>query len=430
MRRTSAIGRWCGLIFLFVGAGCAQQNPPDAASPPEDRVVYDRTRPKTIAPRDRLERRANERGADLRLVDRLMDDRTRIPEFDRPPLPPPARTIAPGVTLLDDAEPFPAPEPTAPKEETIHVAIAQSTYRTRTDEEVLAAVQPFVDLVHREVNVRGAADLQPDAESVYFGLIDGETQMAIAHVFDYLMVRSWLANEENNATILLASATPANARSTTLDADLAGTEGTSIELVVALDSEITSFADLRGKKLAVAAAVEAGPGTFLTQLLLDADHPLDERYFESVALRQYPKDAVIDVIKGYADAACVDQGTVGALARFYGIDGTRVRTIAVSPRYNMDVLFTTINNLETHRTEIELTQTQLTTLGKDPEGEEVLFFFDTAGWFNYRDGDIAVPLEYFETYLKFVDETPADLTMLRDPDAPVNRRTYDRFGDE
>ena len=82
------------------------------------------------------------------------------------------------------------------------------------------------------------------------------------------------------------------------------------------------------------------------------------------------------------------------------------------------------------RTQIELTQNQLTTLGKDPEGQEVLFFFDTERWQNHRDGDIDVPLKHFADYLKFIDETPADLKPLLDPKAPVDRRTYGRYGDE
>jgi hypothetical protein len=114
---------------------------------------------------------------------------------------------------------------------------------------------------------------------------------------------------------------------------------------------------------------------------------------------------------------------------FYGL-GERLRTIAVSPRFNMDVLFTSQNNIATHRTEIELTQNQLTTLGKDPEGQEVLFFFDIEGWQTQRAGDIAEPRRFFADYLTFIDNTPADLKVLLDPAAPVDGRTYDRYGDE
>ena len=67
--------------------------------------------------------------------------------------------------------------------------------------------------------------------------------------------------------------------------------------------------------------------------------------------------------------------TVGALCRFYGIQD-RIRTIAVSPRYNVDVLYTSLNNLSTHRTEIELTQRQLTTLGLKKPGAAVNLEFD------------------------------------------------------
>src|SRR5439155_549525 len=83
-----------------------------------------------------------------------------------------------------------------------------------------------------------------------------------------------------------------------------------------------------------------------------AGQPAGAAFFSKVTLRRYAKDAVIDVLKGAADVTCVDQGTVGALCRFYGID-SRVRTVAVSPRYNVDVLYTSLNNLATHRTEVE-----------------------------------------------------------------------------
>ena len=92
--------------------------------------------------------------------------------------------------------------------------------------------------------------------------------------------------------------------------------------------------------------------------------------------------------------------------------------------------YTSLNNLKTHRTEIELTQRQLTTLGKDPEGQEVLFFSDTECWYNCHDGDLAVPRRHFSDFLRFIDETPIDLKPLLDPGATVDRRTYDRCGDE
>jgi hypothetical protein len=148
-----------------------------------------------------------------------------------------------------------------------------------------------------------------------------------------------------------------------------------------------------------------------------------------VTLRRYAKDAVLDVLYGKADAACVPLGTMGALNRVYGLD-QRMRSLAVSPRYNLDVLVTSLNNVATHRTEIELTQRQLATLRKNAEGQEVLFFFDQEGW-QYPQGDEIGPAEAaFEDFLTFYDKTPVDLKPLLDPLAPVDRRTYDRAGDE
>jgi len=94
------------------------------------------------------------------------------------------------------------------------------------------------------------------------------------------------------------------------------------------------------------------------------------------------------------------------------------------------VLYTSANNVATHRTQIELAQRQLTTLAKNPEGQEVLFFFDEGGWYNYRAGDIDVAREHFSDFVTFVEQTPADLKPLLDPKAPVDRRTYDRYRDE
>ncbi len=421
------VGLWIGCAenTASVDAGASSDQNPGAA------IEFDVTEPKPVEPRDRLERIAMERGADLRLVDRMMDRRTEVPDFERRPLPktPPERLITDGVTILDDSNPFPEVVPIPSKEVTLRVGIGRSTYRSRTRREVLSAVQPFIDLVQREVNIRGAPDLYETAEEMYFGLLDGKNQLIIAHVFDYLMIRNWLAGERDNATVLLAWARPANPRTTDLDRDLPGVTGTSIELIVAADAAFKTPADLKGARLAVAVHHAHGPGAFLTRMLADLGHPPAEPFFSRVTLRLYPKDAVIDVIKGKAEVACVDQGTVAALESFYGLGG-RIRTLAVSPRYNVDVLFTSLNNVATHRTQIELTQNQLTTLGKDPEGQEVLFFFDTERWQNHRDGDIDVPLKHFADYLKFIDETPVDLKPLLDPKAPVDRRTYGRYGDE
>ncbi len=411
------------LVSCFIAllqAGCTAENP---------EVVYDTTAAKPMPPRGTRERLALQRAPDLRLIDRLVDEQTTLPSFERRPLPRRTLMIADGVALLDDVNPFPDPPPLPDKDVTIRVGLARSTYRTRTRAETLSAVQPFIDIVQREVNVRGEPDLFEGGDELYFALLDGRAQMAIAHVFDYMVIRSWFKNEPDNAAVMLASARPANPRSGDLDRDFDGVRGTSIVLIVARDAAYQSFADLRGKRLALAANYVHAPGTFLTRELAAVGQPRDERFFSKVTLRRYTKDAVIDVLKGKADAACVDQGTVGALDRFYGLAG-RVRTLVVSPRYNVDVLFTSLNNIATHRTEIELTQTQITTLGKDPEGEEVLFFFDIERWVNYRKGDLAVPQRHFQSYLSFLDDTPIDLEPLLDPNAPVVRQTYNRFGDE
>jgi hypothetical protein len=127
--------------------------------------------------------------------------------------------------------------------------------------------------------------------------------------------------------------------------------------------------------------------------------------------------------------AYVDEGTLGTLVRFYHLE-PRVRPLAVSPHYNLEVIYTSVNNLATHRTEIELTQRQLTTLAKNAEGQEVLFLLDEAAWYNYRDGDIDIAREHFADFATFLEQTPADFKPLLEPNAPIDRRTYDRYGDE
>lgn len=436
---------WCAAVVCF--AGCADQSrqiKPDAqpsaksgstagpaAADPAPNVVYDPYAPKPVPPRDFLERTAQERGGDLRMVDKIMDPRTAVPEFDRQPLGPPApdAVIAPDVPVLNDTNPFPPFEPVPPKEVTIVVGIARSTYRTREPEEVLSAAQPFIDLTQREVDVRGEAVLHEQPDEIYYALLDGREQMEISHVFDYLLVRSWFEGAADNGSILLSWAQPAHPRTTPQDRGFFGPPGTCIELIVAKDAKYQAPADLKGARLALAANYVDAPGAYLTRTLMDLKHPLDQPFFGSVTLRRYAKDTIIDVLKGKADVACVDQGTVGALDRFYGL-GERIRTLAVSPRYNIDVLYTSANNVATHRTEIELTQRQINTLAKNPEGQEVLFFFDEQGWYNYRESDLAAAREHFPDFVKFRQETPADLKPLLDPNAPVDRKTYDRIGDE
>ena len=423
------------VLLAAVTGGCAapeKQTPagrPGAS--PATQPAFDTTAAKPVPPRDRLEREVQNREAGLRAVDRLMDPRTPLPPFNREPLPelPRDQKIADAVPFISDRDPFAEPPPLPPKDVTIVVGISRSTYRTREREEVLSAIQPFVDLVQREVNIRGNAQLYETADALFYEMREGKNQMAVCNAFEYLLLRDWFAEQEDNGAVLLATANPAHPRTTDLDRDLAGTPGTSIELIVAADSTFRVPADLKGARLAQPANVVPAPGAFLTRVLTDLGQPPDQPFFGKVTLRRYAKDALIDVLKGTADAACVDQGTVGALCRFYGLAG-RIRTLAVSPRYNVDVLFTSLNNLAARREEIELTQRQLTTLGKDPEGQEVLFFFDVAGWSNYRDDDIAVPRASYADYVKFLTETPVDLKPLLDPHAPVDRRTYDRFGDE
>jgi hypothetical protein len=443
-RRTSLVVL-CATLVVFC-LGCAPKSTeikqamptpesvastqPAASAPPRG-VVYDPYAPKPVPARDLFEQSVKDRGPDFKLIDNIMDPRTPIPEFDREPLapPPPDALIAPGLPMLNDTDPFPPPEVVPRKEVTIQVGLARSTYRTREPEEVRSAAEPLLDLTQKEVDVRASLALRERPDEIYYALLDGRDQMEISNVFDYLLVRSWFEDIENNATILLSWAQPAYPRTTDLDRGFDGPPGTCIELIVAHDAHYQGFADLKGTRLVLAANFVDAPGTFLTRLLMDARHPLNQPFFGQVTLRRYPKDTIIDVIKGKADVACVDQGTVGAMDRFYGLSG-RVRTLAISPRYNVDVLYTSENNVTMHRTEIELTQRQLTTLAKNPEGQEVLFFFDQEGWHNYYAGDLTAAREHFGDFLKFWDQTPVDFKPLLDPNAPIDRRTYDRFGDE
>jgi ABC-type phosphate/phosphonate transport system substrate-binding protein len=198
------------------------------------------------------------------------------------------------------------------------------------------------------------------ASAMFYDLADGKIQMGLANIFDYYMIRGWFANYPDNRTILLEWGQPANPYTTPLDTDASGPAGTGIALVVAKDARYKSFEDLKGARLSLPAHYVNAPGTFLTRQLLDAHQPLDQVFFSSVTLRRYSKDAVIDLLKEKADVACVDEGTVGALARFYGLD-RQVRVLAVSPHYNVDVLFTSQNNVRTHETQIELAERISTT---------------------------------------------------------------------
>ena len=394
-------------------------------------TMYDTNVAKPILPRDWLERISLERGIDFKLVDALLDERTKPPRFNRRPpgTMPTDAVMAEGVPLLPDTNPFPEPTLIPPKEPSIRLGAALSTYRTREKTEVLSALQPLIDLVQREVNVRSAVDLLQSPREIYFALLDGRDQMIISNVFDYLLQRPWFATVPNNGVIPLAWVQPANPRTGEADADFPGVQGTSVELIIRRDAGCKAFADLRGRRLSLTANLINAPGTFLTQLLVQTGQPLDQPFFGKVMLRRYAKDAMIDVYKGMADVACVDQGTVAAVYKFYGIQ-PELRTLAVSPRYNLDVMYTSNNNVATHRTEIELTQTQVTTLGKNAEGQEVLFLFDTREWHTYEEGDFAVAEQYFGYFVTFLGRTPVDLKPLLDPAASVERWTYDIHGDQ
>jgi hypothetical protein len=403
----------------------------EPAEEPKPEVVYDTTLPKPAPPRDLLERWAQERGPDFRLVDKFVDPRTPVPAFDREPLPSsaPDAQISADVPALNDTNPFPPRVELGPQEVTLLIGIAHSSYRTREPQEVLAAAGPLLDLVQRDVATRGAPVLLETPQDIYFALLDGRVQLQISHVFDYLLVREWFQSVPDNGAILLCRATPAHPYTTSLDRDTPGVPGTGIVLVIAQEAPYKTPADLKGTRLALAANFVDAPGAFLTRMLTDLGHPLDQPFFRRVTLRRYLKDAVIDLLKGQADVACVDEGTLGTLVRFYGLE-QRLRPLAVSPHYNLDVIYTSVNNLATHRTEIELTQRQLTTLAKNAEGQEVLFLLDEAAWYNYREGDIDLAREHFADFVTFLEQTPADLKPLLDPNAPIDRRTYDRYGDE
>jgi len=60
----------------------------------------------------------------------------------------------------------------------------------------------------------------------------------------------------------------------------------------------------------------------------------------------------------------------------------------------------------------------------------VLYLFDTREWHTYRDGDFTEIEKYLQYFLTLLSQTPVDLKPLLDPAAPVDRKTYDRYGDE
>jgi len=369
-----------------------------------------------------------QRDIDFRLVDNLTDPGTEPPPFTReaPPPPPADAKIAQGVPMLHDSDPFPPPVPLPQRNPSISILVARSACHTRTNEEVLSALAPFFDRVQREVNLRATAALCEQAADICAGLLDGRQQMAVSDVFDYLLVRKRLAGFAGKGAIPLLWARRPCAPATT---QASSAPGECILLVVGRDAPYRAPGDLKGKRLALTARYGNAPGAFLTEVLLGAGHPLDQPFFSKVTLRRYAKDAVLDVIKDRADVACVDEGTLAALNDFYGIDA-RVRTLAASPRYDLSVLYTSENNMVTHRTEIKQIRDRVTALGTDAEGQELLFLFDTASWNDYRDGDFVLAEEHFPSFLRFLDETPADLKGLLDPRAAIDARTYDRYGDE
>ena len=409
----------------------ATTQPAVTTRPAVPTTQYDTTIAPPIKGRDWMERMALHRGIDYKLLDRLLDAPTRPAPFNRRPpgTQPAGAMVGENVPVLNDVDPFPEPPALPKKEATIRLGAALSTYRTREPTEVLSSLQPLVDQIQRESNVRAEPVLFDTPQQLYFGLLDGRVQLAISNVFDYLLVRSWLSANADNGAIPLAWAQPRNPRTTALDRDIPGVPGTSVELIVAKNASYKTFADLHGARLSLAANYINAPGTYLTQLLVENGQPLGAAFFGKVTLRRYTKDAMIDVYKGVADVACVDQGTVAAVYDFYGI-GPQLRTLAVSPRYNLDVMYTSANNVKTNKTEIELTQDQVVVLGKNPEGQEVLYLFDTREWHTYRDGDFTEIEKYLQYFLTLLSQTPVDLKPLLDPAAPVDRKTYDRYGDE
>ncbi len=213
---------------------------------------------------------------------------------------------------LDETNPFPEPKPLPPKEVTLRVGVSRSTYHTRTPEEVLAAIQPFIDIVQRDVAMFPEALLYTSADRMFYDMADGKTQMGLANIFDYYLIRGWFANFPDNRAILLEWAQPANLYTAPLDRDAPGPPGTGIALVVANDVRYKTFEDLKGARLSLPANYVNAPGAFLTRQLINIHHPLDQAFFGHVTLRRYPKDALLDLLKDKADVACVDEGTLGA----------------------------------------------------------------------------------------------------------------------
>lgn len=399
-------------------AGCASPQLPRAAA---SRPVYDTTLPRPVPPRDALERWAYGRGADLALVDRIVDRSTTPQPLDRPAPPP----VDWPITRPAASRPAVSPaEPSTP----LRIGVAPGVLGNRAADELSAVAEALT----RFLQSHGAPAIQlvpmAGAEALAQGLRAGTTDLALGDAFDYLLA-CHEAPGPDAAPVALLWAQPAGACTLPLPPGSAGPRGASVLLLAAQQGALRTFADLKGKRLAMVAGLSNGAGTFLARQLRDSSHPLDQPFFGSLTLRLYAKDAVLDVLKGKTDAACIDESALAALLALHDLHQA-LRVLAVSPGYRLDVLFAPAQMDASRQARVEALQRALLRLEDDAGGRQVLWLLDMSGWNVCREGDLAPARRCFEDFLQFRRNPPLDLKPLLNPHAPVNAQSYNRYGDE
>ena len=173
------------------------------------------TLPKPVDAADWMERSVTNRGADS--PDGPWLDPRTFPKpcrARRPPCVPAGSEFARGRPLLDKKTP--SPTSTRWRTRTVTSASACAARRSRpASRRSPLRREPFIDLAQRQVNVRGEPVIHESADEADYALLEGRTQLCIANVFDYLMIRSWFQDQPDNGTILLGWAQPARPRSPT-----------------------------------------------------------------------------------------------------------------------------------------------------------------------------------------------------------------------
>jgi ABC-type phosphate/phosphonate transport system substrate-binding protein len=244
----------------------------------------------------------------------------------------------------------------AQSDKPIRVALLAALFDQQQDrQQMLGQMQPFVDLVQKDLGVKSEFDIVDDVPALKKALVDGRVHLTVLPGLSF----AWLRQEYAEVKPLLV----ASMDSTTLRA----------VALVAKDSPVQSLRDLRGQPAALPKRVPLFLRVFLER---EWQQPIEQ--FVVVKDQDNAEAAIEAVIDGQVTSAILPQSAVEAYADRKPGRFKRLRVLQESPDFPLPVV--AYRTAGTDLAAIKRFEKALLSADQTPEGRQTLTLWRLRGF--------------------------------------------------